>query len=198
VTQPSDDLSRQQTDLQAEARAVEADLRLDELLTPVGQVNRVGSAALGLMVRRDLDLTVVCTRLALEPVAAVGARLAAHPRVHTVTFRNDSRQWKTNPNYPDGLYLGVGYRSPANDDWTLDIWFVDEPERQPDLAHMRSIPAKLTPEARATILRVKSAWAARPEYGKTVRGVDIYTAVLEDGVRTLEEFDAWLGRRSGG
>jgi hypothetical protein len=198
VTQPAGNHFEQQAELQAEARAVEADLQLEQLLAPIGEVNRVGSAALGLMVRRDLDLTVVCSKLAVEPVTAVGARLAAHPRVNTVTFRNDSRQWKTNPNYPDGLYLGVGYRSPGNDDWTLDIWFVDEPERQPDLAHMRWMPDKLTPEARTTILEIKSVWAARPEYGMTLRGVDIYTAVLTDGVRTLEEFDQWLGQRAPG
>jgi hypothetical protein len=114
-----------------------------------------------------------------------------------VTFRNDSKQWRTSPKYPDGLYLGVGYRSPTNADWTLDIWFVDEPDRQPDLAHMRWMPEKLTPEVRTTILSIKSTWASRPEYGKSVRSFDIYTAVLTDGVGTLEEFDAWLGHHSG-
>jgi hypothetical protein len=195
VTEPADDLLRRQVELQAEARSVEADLALEELLTPVGEVNRVGSAALGLMVWRDIDLTVVCTKLAIEPVAAVGARLAAHPRVNIVTFRNDTRHWKTNPNYPDGLYLGVRYRSPTNNDWKLDIWFVDEPDRQPDLAHMRWIPEKLTLEMRTTILLIKSAWASRPEYGKTATSFDIYSAVLNDGVQTLEAFDEWLGHR---
>ena len=192
MAQPTDELLKRQAELQAEARAVEADLQVDELLGAIGQVNRVGSAALGLMVWRDIDLTVVCTKLVLEAVAAIGARLASHPRVHTLTFRNDSRQWRTNPDYPDGLYLGVGYRSTTNADWKLDIWFVDEPERQPDLAHLRWMPDKLTPEARSTILLIKSAWASRPEYGKRVKSVDIYSAVLEDGVRTLAEFDQWL------
>ena len=194
----ADERSRKQAGLQAEARAVEADLGLQKLLATIGEVNLVGSAALGLMVRRDLDLTVVCAKLALEPVTATVAALAAHPRVHTITFRNDSGQWKINPNYPDGLYLGISYRSQANHDWTLDIWFVDEPQRQPDLAHVRSIPRKLTPETRSAILLIKSAWATRPEYGKTVRGFDIYSAVLNDGVRTLEAFDGWLSERPHG
>ena len=195
MTELVGDLLRRQAALQAEARAVEADLHVAELLGPIGEVNHVGSAALGLMVWRDLDLTVVCAKLALEPVTAVSARLAAHPRVNTITFRNDSEHWKTNPNYPDGLYLGVGYRSPTNADWKLDIWFVDEPERQPDLAHMRWMPQKLTPETRTSILLIKSAWASRPEYGKSVKSFDIYQAVLEDGVQTLEAFDEWLDQR---
>jgi hypothetical protein len=191
VVEDADELLRRQAELQAEARAVEADLQLDELLGAIGNVNRVGSAALGLMVWRDLDLTVVCPKLALEPVTAAVARLAAHPRVNTISFRNDSGHWRTNPDYPDGLYLGVGYRSPAAAMWKLDIWFVDEPERQPDLAHLRRMPEKLTTEARTTILAIKSAWASRPEYGKSVMSVDIYRAVLDDGVRTLEAFDEW-------
>jgi len=44
--------------LQREA-AVRRDLRLDDTLGVLGQAHIVGSAALGLMVRRDLDLTVV-------------------------------------------------------------------------------------------------------------------------------------------
>jgi hypothetical protein len=187
---------RQQDELQAEARTVEVDLELDRLLGPVGELVRVGSAALGLMVWRDLDLTVVCTELAVEPVAALGARLAAHPRVRHVTFRNDTGHWNTGPgSYPDGLYLGVGYRASSGHDWKLDIWFVDEPDRQPDLAHMRWMPAQLGPETREAILLVKSAWASRPEYGQSITSFDIYTAVLKGGVRTREDFEAWVANR---
>lgn len=188
------ELLRQQDALQAEARAVELDLQLEQRLSPIGQLFRVGSAALGLMVWRDLDLTVVCPRLAVGPVAAMGARLTEHPRVWRVEFRNDTGGWNTDPRYPDGLYLGVGYRSVADHDWKLDIWFVDEPARQPDLAHLRTIPAQLAPNTREAILIIKSAWASQPEYGKSVKSFDIYTAVLQDGVRTLDEFQEWVAR----
>ena len=60
---------------------------------------------------------------------------------------------------------------------------------------MRWMPEKLTPEARTTILLIKSAWAHRPEYGKRVTSFDVYSAVLNDDVRTLEAFDEWLGHR---
>src|SRR5262249_5969475 len=195
VTELTRELLRQQDELQSEAEAVEVDLQVAALLGPIGEPVRVGSAALGLMVWRDLDLTVVCTELAVQPVAAAGTRLAAHPRVRHVTFRNDTGRWRTNPSYPDGLYLGVGYRSPAGRDWKLDIWFVDEPDRQPDLAHLRWMPAQLTPETREAILLVKSDWASRPAYGKSITSFDIYTAVLQDGVRTREDFEEWVSNR---
>ncbi|MEU4115478.1 hypothetical protein AB0F71_13395 [Kitasatospora sp. NPDC028055] len=191
---PTDDelLDRQRA-LQAEADAVHADLGLDALLGALGTPVRVGSSALGLMVRRDLDVTVVCPRLDAsvhERVAAAGARLALHERVRQVRLRNDTGAWNEDPAaYPDGLYLGLDHRCPAGYDWTLDLWFVDDPDRQPDLAHLRDLPPRLTRQARTAILRIKHAWADRPEYGRSVRSWGIYRAVLDEGVRTPEEFE---------
>jgi hypothetical protein len=42
---------------------------------------------------------------------------------------------------------------------------------------------------------VKSVWASRPEYPSVVRSFDIYTAVLDGGVRTPDDFAAWLAQR---
>jgi hypothetical protein len=47
-------------------------------------------------------------------------------------------------------------------------------------------------ERRLAVLRIKSQWASRPEYGRTVRSFDIYTAVLKDGVRDVDGFASWL------
>jgi hypothetical protein len=193
----TEELLQRQDQLQAEAEAVNVDLQLDELLSAVGDPVRVGSAALGLMVRRDLDVTVVCPALDTETtaeVARIGARLAVHSRVRQVQFRNDTGQWNVDPTYPDGLYLGLRYRSQQGRDWTLDIWFVDEPERQPDLAHVRALPPRLTLDVRTAILQIKDAWADRYEYGRSVRSYDVYRSVLDDGVRTPEQFGEWSSR----
>ena len=107
-------------------------------------------------------MTVVCPRLDVDAVVKVGSRLALHPRIREVVFRNDTGAWNTNtnPTYPDGLYLGLSYRSARGDDWKSDIWFVDEPDRQPDLGHIRTLPSQLTDETRLAILRVKSVGLA--------------------------------------
>lgn len=189
------DRQERQAALQLEADTVSRDLQLDALLATVGQPVRVGSAALGLMVRRDLDVTVVAPALDLgtaQAVAGIGARLAVHPRVRQVRLRDDTGRWNTDPAYPDGLYLGLSYRSVEDRDWNLDIWIVDEPDRQPDLTHIRTMPARLSPDMRSAILCIKDVWADRPEYGTSVRSYDVYTSVLDAGVRTPEQFDRWL------
>jgi hypothetical protein len=38
-------------------------------------------------------------------------------------------------------------------------------------------------------MAIKRAWIDRPEYRKSVTSLDIYTAVLDHGVRTPAEFD---------
>ncbi|WP_372404206.1 hypothetical protein [Streptomyces luteireticuli] len=196
------DLTRRQDLLRAEADAVAADLGLAELLAPAGEAVRVGSAALGLMVRRDLDVTVVCPVLdaaAKALVAGIGARLAVYDRVREVRFRDDTGHWNTDPRYPDGLYLGVDCRAASGHAWTLDLWFVDEPDRQPDLAHLAGLPPRLTDARRATILAVKHAVAGRDGGGDSARvpSHEVYRAVLDAGVTTVEEFDAWRARENG-
>ena len=47
----------------------------------------------------------------------------------------------------------------------------------------------------ATARDYVGVWASRPEYGKTVKSFDIYMAVLTDGVRTRDQFQAWLASR---
>jgi hypothetical protein len=192
----TEDLFVQQEKLQIEAHAVCTDLNIDALLSEFGDPVHTGSSVLGLMVRRDVDITVACPKLDTGAVARLGAELAAHERIWKVLFRNDTGSWNTEPEeYPDGLYLGLGYGSAEGHRWNFDIWFVDEPARMPDLGHVRTLPPRLTTETRAAILAIKHAWADNPAYGKTVRSFTIYSAVLDDGVRSPEEFDRWLANR---
>src|SRR4051794_27588265 len=121
---PGVDLLARQDDLQAEAARLRTDLGLDALLSGHGEVHAVGSAALGLMVWRDLDLTVVCAGLDAGAVADTGARLARHERMREVRFRNDTGAFNTDPAYPDGLYLGLECTGPDGHRWKADIWFV--------------------------------------------------------------------------
>ena len=191
---------KKQAALQAEADAALDALGLDTLLRVVGNPVRVGSSALGVMVRRDIDVTVLCEKLdrtVQDTIAQIAARLVLHPRIGAVRLRNDSGFWnKTPEDYPDGLYLGITYRSERNEDWNLDIWFVDEPERQPDLKHLRTILPRLSTTMREIILTIKTALATGSfAYDKPVSSFLVYEAVVDGGVSNIVEFENWLRRR---
>ncbi|RNB80048.1 hypothetical protein [Brevibacillus panacihumi] len=191
-----EDLLARQLQLQTEAAAVAEELNLTELLKAAGAPVKVGSAALGLMTWRDLDMTVVCSKLDIAAISGIASRLMAHPGVRHMNFINDTGSWNTDPVYPDGYFIGLKYQCKSGNEWELDIWFVDEPEKQPDLQHIRTMPGRLTPSAIVSILSIKSVWASRTEYGKQVKSFDIYSAVLDDHVRTPAEFERWLQSRN--
>ncbi len=58
--------------------------------------------------------------------------------------------------------LGLDHR------WSLDLWFVDEPARQPDLRHLHDLLPRPTDETRRAILEIKTGWCHRREYGVSV------------------------------
>ena len=196
MTDETTELLARQRALQAEAEQVRGALDLDRVLGAVGNPVLVGSAALGLMVWRDIDTTVVCQSLDKRPVLAAATKLAAHQDVKTMQYRDDSGRFNQEPEkYPDGLYIGLSYHPAEMPEWKLDLWFVDDPDRQPDLAHLRTVSERLSDDTRLAILHIKTLWSARPEYGKSVSSWDIYTAVLDHSVRDTDEFDRWLTQR---
>jgi hypothetical protein len=185
--------------LQEEADRVVELLQLEALLSNIGKPIRVGSSAMGIMVRRDIDITVVCKDLSSETRAAfsqVGAKLMLMGRhVVSVRFRNDTGAWNADPaSYPDGLYLGVSARDDDGIDWTLDIWAVDQPERQPDLNHLRTLLPRLDDDLRGTILLIKQALAAeKPDCSEgNIPSAYVYEAVVEHGVGSVRQFKDWL------
>jgi len=48
------------------------------------------------------------------------------------------------------------------------------------------------------VLRIKDYWHRQPAYPHHIGGLDIYTAVMDGGIRTLDEFSAWLAARDPG
>lgn len=138
------------------------------MLTKAGTPVKVGSAALDLMAWRDLDITVVCSKLNIATISGIASQLVSCPQVRDLNFINDTGNWNTDPTYPDGYFLGITHESNTGNKWELDIWFVDGPKKQPDLRHIRTKPDQLTPAAIVSILSMKTVWSTRPEYGKQV------------------------------
>jgi hypothetical protein len=178
----------QQQALQEEAAEVLGALHLVPLLERAGRPVQVGSVALGLIVARDIDLTVLCPSLDAASCFDVLRTLAGHPRIRELRFRDDTGGWNTDSSYPDGVYWGLSYRSEAGVDWNLDVWFIHEDSRQFDLEHLESLLPRLTPETREAILAIKSSCLGRPWYSSH----GIYTAVLDHGVRTHEEYRVYV------
>lgn len=143
----------------------------------------VGSVALDVVVRRDIDLEIYCDPPSIADGFAVMSAVAELPKVRGMRYR-DSRDERG-----QGLYWRLDYEPAADRARTIDLWV-----RRPDLRQTMTtaIKAALRPADRDTILAIKEAASAR---GERAYGHWLYRAVLNHGVRTYEEFRTWLGDR---
>jgi hypothetical protein len=75
-------------------------------------------------------------------------------------------------------------------DWSIDTWFVS---RGPFAYHTDrfadAMCARLDNELRLRILEIKYKGHCN---NLRLRGIDIYKAVLRDGIETYDEFEKWL------
>lgn len=175
-----DELLACQAALQGEAATFVRELGLIEILGGVGRVTQLGSAVTGLMVWRDLDFGVDAPGLtadaAWETMRPVLGRCSS---LHYANDRDERRHY---------FVMWI-------DDWKVDVslWFAGVPPAVE--AFQAELPARLTHELRLTILRLKDFWYRLPHYPDIVSGWEIYDAVLNHQVRTLDELDVFLAAR---
>ena len=174
---------------QRRAAAVElvASLQLMERWAEVGAPVLVGAVAYGLVVAPDVDLEIYCGQPRVEAGFGVISQLAALPGVWKVRFSNEL-------DGPDqGLYWQVRYRADSSEVWKVDMWLLAHNHRGPRAVDaVEPMRRALIDETRSAILEIKEALADRDD----VRSVDVYRAVLDDGVRSLDAFIQWHDRNA--
>ena len=92
-------------------------------------------------------------------------------------------------------YYSVRWETAAGDEWKIDIsfWLTDAPRDYPP--YTERLKRQLTDETRLAILWIKDIWHRLPTYPDEGGAFDVYEAVLRGGVRTPEQFDAYLRER---
>jgi hypothetical protein len=182
-----DDLDARQSALQAEGRTLLA--TIGGLLDGLGEPIVTGSFVSGLMAWRDLDVMVLAhPGFTPHDVLALLGRAVDLPGVTGFDYVDERGARSPTGEQRDERYhvaLAVGA-------WRVDlsIWLYDDHRTVTDFHH--ALREQLTPEQRRAILRIKDVWHRRPEYPDEISGLEIYTAVLDHGVRTPEEFAAHL------
>lgn len=189
------DLVRLQDALQTEGRGVLDDLDLMTVLHWIGLPMIVGSLTLGLMVWRDIDIEVACSRLNPDLAFEVVRPLVSHPAIFKMSYRDWSGA-RTIRDLPEGHYWSLRYCRPGTEVWKLDIWLLRTGTTRRTGGHLiETLPERLTDEMRLAILRLKDFWRRQPAYRDRVLSTDIYDAVLDHHVRTLDDFDSYLRKR---
>jgi hypothetical protein len=165
-----------------EANSIVRDLKLLEILQSYGEARIVGSVALDLVVKLDIDLHLLAgTPDLLSVVDGIYHRLLVREAVHEVRITD----WRT----AGGVKIGIDCYPASSGDWSIDIWVTDRPEATA-FAFVDRLLRDLQPEHRAAILTIKNYFHQQGLLRDGISPV-IYKAVLEAGVRTVEEFQSY-------
>lgn len=170
----------------AQAHHILARLRLLQRWREIGGVHLVGSVALNVVARPDIDLEIYVDELLPRAGFAALVPLADEPGVRRIRY--------TDPRHPrpmEGLYWKVEVVD-NDESWTIDNWMFtrDRQQASADTTEALGQAIRRDPRARATIVRIKQQSVAADQ---RVFGRWLYEAVLTGQVETLQVYLTWMG-----
>jgi hypothetical protein len=135
---------------------------------------------------RDLDVYVLDPQHDLRHCFEIGYELTRRLSAVKARFTNNLGS------EPNGLYWGIKLGDERRGAWKLDIWFLDSQGFEHHADYCEALRQRLTPEHRSAILEIKEAYWRRVEYRDIITSDQIYRAVLDSDVRTLDGFQQFL------
>ncbi len=179
------DILRRSAQRRLMAERILRELRLIERWQCHGRPVVVGAVAYDLVVSPDIDMEIYCPELRIEHGFEVLGACALHPGVTSAKFVNALAL------RDKALYWQLQYLDEAGLEWKIDMRSAPSDY---DLPRSESLvePMKraLSPDLRAAILDLKEARAA--DKALVCPSVDLYRAVIEDSVRTVDALKDWL------
>ena len=167
------------------AHRIIAALDLQRLWQSIGaEVRQVGSLRMGLLAKhRDLDFHIYSDRIDIRSDFEVMGRLAACPGIVRIAFGNSLDTDEA------CIEWHAWYRDDENEIWQIDLIHILRGSRYDGYFEQVAdrIAAALTDERREAILRLKFE---TPDELK-IMGIEYYQAVIRDGIRTWDGFEAW-------
>ena len=138
------------------------------------------------MVAPDIDIEIFCHEPRIEEGFEIIRACALHPKVTKTRF------WNALGPPHHGLYWQVRYNY-EGEEWKIDMWSVANSYSEPCGTHLTEpMNRALTPESRETILSLKEKMFSNGTLD--CPSIQIYRAVLDSDVRTLDELKEWLPR----
>jgi hypothetical protein len=178
------------TSIKKEADEILHEKGLLNILNSFGTPYVHGSYSLDLMTWRDLDIYLQADDISTTDFFVLGEKICSSFTPVKMSFRNELKG-KTK-GLPEGLYWGIYLGNERAGAWKIDIWAVSPLECERLLNYSTSIKQKLNAKAVERILEIKSECWRDAEYRRSYNSSDIYKAVLENNVTTVEGFKEYL------
>lgn len=174
--------------LRTEATEIISELGLLEMLEPFGNAQLVGSVALDLVVKPDIDFHLLIGNSDVVSVAEsikdtlIAKGICSEIRLSDYLERNS-------------LKIGIDIIRGQSTEWSIDIWVTSDSSTTGFEETMR-IREKLNEENRKIILKLKRFFHSKGQLQDGMSSI-IYRAVLDEGISSLQEFQDYLERGRG-
>jgi hypothetical protein len=187
------ELAARQSFLHGEAAALLDELGRSQIFTSIGPLAVAGSYVSELMVWRELDvMLLVGAAYSPNDVLKLISRVMELPGVTGFDYRDERADRSPTGLVKEERYHILFLLDRGSGVWRLDLslWLHDL--HQNVTAWHQALRDSITAEQRAAVLRIKDVWFRLPSYPDEIGGLEIYSAVTEDSVRTPEQFRGWL------
>lgn len=173
------------SNLREEAERIVETLDILDLLNAYGHARVVGSVALDLIVKRDIDIHALILLGDLmettQHLIAVLLRMEGIKEIRVTDYREQ-----------DSIKLGIDDYQGESGPWSIDLWLTTNVSTT-GFALVEALEGELDQTQRDAILNIKRHYHIR---GLLQNGISnlIYRAVAEGGVEDLAEFEQWLSK----
>jgi hypothetical protein len=181
-----EDLFQTDASLRAEGMALLDGRGLRRLIEEYAPVHVFGSMTLGLMVWRDMDLAMEAPGLTVKQFFELGARITDLLSPWKMFFTDN--QTHDGGQFPRGLYWGIRLGDIKEGAWKIDLWAFDSVRCQVMARECEALKRRINQDNRHCILSIKSQIWRDPRYRDTVTSQDVYNAVLDHGINTIDGF----------
>lgn len=180
------------------------EFQLVERLRKFGEVRLHGAYEMDLMTWPEIDVWLLNSDVKSEMTwQMIGDLACVVPPTHVHVVNQLDHSLSMTP--PDSITIDYRFIW-RNVEWKLDICVGSYQRHIGGLAYLDQVKPQLMPEKREAILAIKQLATASPVYRKSrwkyvngrsqFKSIDIYRAVLVDGVRTPREFADYLWRHA--
>jgi hypothetical protein len=147
--------------------------------------NLVGSVNTGLLMDKlDIDFHTYSNDFSIEKSFSAIAQISQNPKIKEVTYRNllDAEDMC--------LEWHLWYEETPDRIWTIDMMHIKNESAYAGVIERvtEKIKAVVTEKQKQSILKIK--WECKRQKEKFI-GIDIYHAVIGDGIETFEDFKTW-------
>jgi hypothetical protein len=163
-----------------------AELKIKEIWEKLGSTcNLVGSVNSGLLMNKlDIDFHTYSNDFSIEKSFTAISQISQNSKIKEVTYRNllDAEDMC--------LEWHLWYEETPERIWTIDIMHIKNESAYAGVIERvtEKIKSVLTEKQKQAILKIK--WECKQQK-ETARGIDIYQAVIGEGIETFEDFKSW-------